>query len=38
MVNRPLPKTIKQLKGLLGITSYYKRFIKGYGSISEPLT
>jgi hypothetical protein len=38
MVDRPLLMTIKQLKGLLGLTSYYKRFVKGYGSIREPLT
>jgi hypothetical protein len=38
MVDRPLPKTIKQLKELLGLTSYYKMFVKGYGFIREPLT
>ncbi|XP_019256138.1 PREDICTED: uncharacterized protein LOC109234560 [Nicotiana attenuata] len=34
----PKPGYVKQLKGFLGMADYYKRFIKGHGVISKPLT
>jgi len=33
----PIPKTLTELKGFLGICNYYMRFVKGFSQLCAPL-
>lgn len=34
----PVPKTIKQVRGFLGLASWYRRFIENFSSLTFPIT
>jgi len=37
MLNWPVPKTVRDVRKFLGLTNYYRQFIKNFATLAKPL-
>lgn len=38
IANYPQPKTVKELRAFLGLSSYYRKFVKDFAKMAKPLS